>query len=84
MVIMVLKYENIMTIEISNAKYWKKMEWNDGILYCSLLSIDGKEDWRPMSVDEIMEYGKDELLNMIRQYMLLYGTSLWIVPVREV
>ena len=84
MVIMVLKYENIMTIEISNAKYWKKMEWNDGLLYCSLLSIDGAEDWRPMTVEEIMEYGKDELLNMIRQHMLLYGTSLWIVPVREV
>ena len=83
MVIMVLKYENIMTIEISNAKYWKKMDWNDGILYCSLLSIDGAEDWRPMTVEEIMEYGKDELLNMIRQHMLLYGTSLWIVPVRE-
>ena len=73
-----------MTIEISNAKYWKKMEWNDGLLYCSLLSIDGAEDWRPMTVEEIMEYGKDELLNMIRQHMLLYGTSLWIVPVREV
>ena len=72
-----------MTIQISNAEYWKKMEWNDGLLYCSLLSIDDKNDWRPMTLDEIMQYGiKDGLLNMIRQHMLLYGTSLWIVPVR--
>jgi hypothetical protein len=72
-----------MTIQISSVEYWKKMEWNDGLLYCSLLSIDDKNDWRPMTLDEIMQYGiKDELLNMIRQHMLLYGTSLWIVPVR--
>ena len=74
-----------MTIEISNAKYWKKMEWNDGILYCSLLSIDGKEDWRPMTVPEIMEYGKeDDVLGMIRQYLELYIEHFWIVPVREI
>ena len=47
-----------MTIQISNAEYWKKMEWDDGILYCSLLSIDGKDNWRFITEKERTKYLK--------------------------
>ena len=74
-----------MTIEISNAKYWKKLNYYDGILYCSLLSIDDNNDWRPMTVPEIMKYGKeDDILGMVRQHLELYREHFWIIPVRDV
>ena len=42
----------IMNIEIANEKYWKTLKYYDALLYCSLLVIDGKNDWRiPNSVE---------------------------------
>jgi hypothetical protein len=41
-----------MTIEISDRKYWKHLNWDDGKLYCDLLVIDGKNDWR-MIMDNV-------------------------------
>jgi hypothetical protein len=35
-----------MNIEISDRKYWKRLSYDDGLLYVSLLTIDGKNDWR--------------------------------------
>ena len=35
-----------MTIEMSPRQYWKNMNYYDGLLYLSILSIDGKNDWR--------------------------------------
>ena len=35
-----------MNIEISDRKYWKRLSYDDGKLYCQLLTIDGKDDWR--------------------------------------
>jgi hypothetical protein len=41
-----------MNIEISERQYWKKMNYYDGLLYCQLLNIDGKDRWRMIHVDE--------------------------------
>jgi hypothetical protein len=42
-------------IEISDKKYEKVLNWHDGMLYCQLLTIDGKDDWRMPTLDELME-----------------------------
>ena len=38
--------------EISDFSYWKQLNYHDGLLYCQLLSIDGKDDWRMMNLYE--------------------------------
>ncbi len=45
-------------IEISSEEYWKELNWYDGQLYCSLLNIDGKNDWRMISRDDGDDYGQ--------------------------
>jgi hypothetical protein len=41
-----------MNIEISPKEYWRELNPADGKLYCSMVVIDGKNDWRPMSFME--------------------------------
>jgi len=43
-----------MNIEISEEKYWKVLNYTDGILYCSMLEIGNKDDWRMISRDDWM------------------------------
>jgi hypothetical protein len=79
-----------MTIEISEEKYWKLLNYYDGMLYLSLLTIDGKNDWRMFkywlegaNYDEkvwgMMWYGEDERTSeddlINKQYL--------VVPVRD-
>jgi hypothetical protein len=33
-------------IELSDKKYWKQLKYYDALLYCQVLEIDGKNDWR--------------------------------------
>jgi hypothetical protein len=42
-----------MNIEISEKQYEKFLSWDDAILYCSLLVIDGKDDWRLPTIKEL-------------------------------
>jgi hypothetical protein len=35
-----------MNIEISAKEYERKLSWDDAMLYCQLLDIDNKNDWR--------------------------------------
>ena len=47
-----------MKIEISNRKYWKKLNYLDAKLYIELLSIDGKDNWRFITEKERNKYIK--------------------------
>ncbi len=42
-----------MNIEISPTEYERKLDWYDGMLYCQLLLIDGKDDWRLPTTGEL-------------------------------
>jgi hypothetical protein len=44
-----------MNIEISPKEYEKILNWNDANLYCQLLVIDDKCDWRLPTKDELNE-----------------------------
>ena len=44
-----------MNIEISPKEYWRELNPDDGKLYCSMVIINGKNDWRPMGLMEKFE-----------------------------
>jgi hypothetical protein len=81
-----------MTIEMSPREYWKNMNYYDGLLYLSVLSIDGKNDWRMfknnqelatvMYTDMELWYSDDEL-DVETVWNLEYDKFL-ILPVRNV
>ena len=49
-----------MNIEISDKKYERELNWHDAHLYCSVLSIDNKNDWRLPTLEELREiYNSD-------------------------
>lgn len=53
-----------MNIEISPRAYESYLNWEDGMLYCSLLVIDGKDDWRMPTIEELNDiYNSDKEVN---------------------
>jgi hypothetical protein len=42
-----------MNIEISPKEYERQLNWYDAMMYCELLSIDEKDDWRLPTIDEL-------------------------------
>ena len=61
-----------MTIEVIAKEYWKGLNYYDGLLYLSLLSIDGKDDWRMV---ERWEYDKHDMYYLSG----LAVSEMWIV-----
>ena len=49
-----------MNIEISPKEYEKKMNWDDGMMYCQLLVIDNKNDWRLPTIEELDDMRKSK------------------------
>jgi hypothetical protein len=49
-----------MNIEISHKDYEKRLNWNDAMLYCQLLVIDGKDDWRMPTKEELNDIYKSK------------------------
>ena len=43
-----------MNIEIAPKEYERYLNWYDGMLYCQLLIIDGKDDWRMPTLAELI------------------------------
>lgn len=58
-----------MNIEISPKEYERRLNWNDAKLYCELLTIDGKMDWRLPTKDEL-----NEIYNSKNDFV---GSSYW-------
>jgi hypothetical protein len=68
-------------IEISEDKYWKKMNYDDGKLYCSLLTINGKDDWRMISDKQEFVMLKDEIeLKWMGEHGFnIFQTNSWFI-----
>ena len=62
-------------IEISSNEYWKELNYRDALLYCSLLDIDGKNDWRLPNDEEGDVY---ELYDRMTEYAN-HMSSVWTV-----
>jgi hypothetical protein len=87
-------------IEISDKKYWKKLNYNDGMLYVALLEIDGTNDWRMIRDGdehyETVDFDSDEIRRCFKTYSMWYsidceryakGTldmNYWVIPVRDI
>jgi hypothetical protein len=82
--------EGYMSIELSKSQYWKRMGYHDALLYCSLLVIDDKDDWRMMTMEEYEHNIRipDDVwyldnINAVKIY-LHYDLDAIIIPVRDV
>ena len=81
-----------MNIEISSEEYWKELNYYDGILYCSLLVIDGVNDWRMMTnrewridgVDIQKDFRDVWLVDDVEQYPDMVHMLNCIIPVRSI
>jgi hypothetical protein len=80
-------------IEISEREYWKKMNYDDAELYCSMIVIDGKNDWRMITQLEYINIDVEwkKYLNELEIALWYYGDGdsylggrYWVVPVRDV
>ena len=53
-----------MNIEVSPKEYERKLNWYDGMMYCQLLVIDGVDDWRMPTIEELdYIYNSDKEVN---------------------
>ena len=79
-------------IEIASKEYWKWMVEGDAELYCTLLVIGDKNDWRMIKYDEDHYIGKFPNNEVPLWYYedgesfetILNTQCYWIVPVRDV
>ena len=79
-------------IEISSKEYWKWMRMVDAELYCSLLVIGDKNDWRMIRDAEEMRNIRDNYIvdyvhELSNTYMLgsfFNGRLGYVVPVRDI
>jgi hypothetical protein len=74
-------------IELSPKEYWKKLNYHDGMLYLSLLTIDGKDGWR--MVEDAFEYNyvmiTDEMVwckSDVDEFPLLLDNEYLVIPIR--
>ena len=49
-----------MNIEISLKEYERELNWDDAMMYCQLLVIDGKDDWRLPTKEELKDIYNSE------------------------
>lgn len=75
-------------IELSPKEYWKTLNYHDALLYCQLLTIDGKNDWR--MTREVSEYHPEvspvELIwceKDVDEFPLLLDNEYICIPVRD-
>ena len=72
--------EGCMKIEISDKKYERFLYWDDANMYCNLLVIDDKCDWRLPTKEELNEIFKSSNA-LERDYYWssteYHGTNAW-------
>lgn len=79
-------------IEIASKEYWKWMREGDAELYCTLLVIGDKNDWRMIKDADEMRYIRNNYIvdyvhELSNTYMLgsfFNGQMGYVVPVRDV
>ena len=67
-----------MKIEVSPHRDWSYLDYAEGELYCSMIIIDGKDDWRMIEYVEWLE-----LLDIVEDTKFGNNDG-WIVPVRDI
>ena len=69
-----------MNIEIAPKEYERMLEWDDAMMYCQLLAIDDKIDWRLPTKEELNYIYKSENDFVGSGYWAneLYGNVAWI------
>jgi len=81
-----------MNIEISDRKYWTQLNYEDAKLYCTLLNIGGKNDWRLFKDSKEARQWHVEGEHVMNVWYIndgnisdhLLNTSYyWVVPVRD-
>jgi hypothetical protein len=88
-----------MKIEISPIEYWKVLSYEDSLLYCSLLVIDGKDNWRMINSEKEYNIVRRRCKNVelctddfiwgeynrsFLEYYEGFGENIWVVPVRDI
>jgi hypothetical protein len=70
--------------EISSKEYWKRMGYYDGLMYCPLLDIEGKNDWRMISDWEELERMTQKYENLLKMILwFVDNDGLWLEDDRE-
>ena len=77
-----------MKIEVSHHKHWSYLDYAEGELYCSMIIIDGKDDWRMATLyetDFLMSRGV--LYNVQRKnykkIKLMINDAKWYQPIHK-
>ena len=59
MILRLLAIGEYMSIEISSEEYERFLNYDDGLLYCSMVVIGGVDNWRMPSEDKMIVLGLD-------------------------
>jgi len=86
--------ERYMTIEIAPQEYFKELNYYDSLLYCQLLNIDGKNNWRMIknyhefsivcpNIRRAIWVVEDGNVDDDSVWSLEFDT-FWVIPVRDI